>query len=164
MAMLFQEKDIPHEQIKKEENKQESPSKSPRNFDKSLDKAVEEIRKGGSLMLTAIHYGIPEYVLYDKLVSRSLPDVTTLLTRAEEENLVKWILRSNQYNSLVLKNTLMEKVGKLKRVSRITPIFHKSKYGRLWYFHFLSSHPEIYENEGILLKCETFDVSQLSVP
>lgn len=121
---------------------------------KSLDKAVEEIRKGGSLVLTAHHYGIPEHVLYDKLVSRNLPDVTTLLTRADEENLVKWILNANQCNSLVLKNNLLEKVGKLKKVSRITPIFHKSKYGRLWYFHFLSSHPQIYENEGVLLKCE----------
>lgn len=126
-------------------------AKSVRNYQKLLDKAIEEIKKGGSLKSVSVLYNIPEEALYQKLVSRSLPKETELLTSFEENQMVRWILRSNENNSVVTKQNLMERVGKMKKVLRITPIFCRSKFGKMWYDHFLKTHSEIFELEGIIL-------------
>lgn len=126
---------------------------SIRNIDKSLDLAVEDIRKGGSLSAVASYYGFSEDLIYQTIVSRNVTHEMDILTKNEETTLVKWILRSNKKNSLVMKQHLLERVGKMKKVSRITPIFARSKFGRMWYEYFLRSNPEIFEDEGILLPC-----------
>lgn len=96
-------------------------------------------------------YHISEEALYQKLVSTSLPRESELLTNFEENNLVRWILRSNENNIIVTKQNLMEKVGKMKKVLNITPIFCRSKFGKMWYEYFLKTHVEIFELEGIIL-------------
>uniref|UniRef100_A0A1B6MMQ7 C2H2-type domain-containing protein n=1 Tax=Graphocephala atropunctata TaxID=36148 RepID=A0A1B6MMQ7_9HEMI len=138
------------------------PTRSFRNFDKSLEKAVNEIRTGGSLVAVAAHYGIPQDVVYKQLVSSGLHRKMDILTKFEENNLVKWILKSNEKNSLIFKHHLLNKVGKLKKVSKITPIFSKSKYGKMWYEYFLKSHPEIYENDGLLMPSGFSEVDNIS--
>lgn len=123
---------------------------SNRNVDKSLNQAIEEIRKGGSLSAIASYYKLSEDLIYNTLVSRNVTHEMDILTKHEEISLVKWILRSNKKNSLVMKQNLLERVGKMKKVLRITPIFARSKFGRMWYKYFLKSYPEIFEDDGVL--------------
>lgn len=131
---------------------------SIRNVDKSLNQAIEEIRKGGSLSAIASYYKLSEDLIYNTLVSRNVTHEMDILTKHEEISLVRWILKSNKSNSLVLKQHLLERVGKMKKVLRITPIFARSKFGRMWYKYFLKSHPEIVEDDGLLFP---FDETKL---
>lgn len=91
-----------------------------------------------------------EDLIYNTLVSRNVTHVMDILTKHEEISLVRWILKCNKNNSIVLKQHLLERVGKMKKVLRITPIFARSKFGRRWYNYFLKSYPEIVEDDGLL--------------
>lgn len=123
-----------------------------------MDRAIAELKKGKSLVFVSSEFGIPQEVLYNKLVSRTLPHETEILTPAEEINLIKWIVKANKNNTLIFKQKLMERVGKFKKILDITPIFAKSKFGRKWYDYFMKNHTEIYENDGLLLSRVGFKV------
>lgn len=84
------------------------------------------------------------------------PEDLNILSRDEENTLVNWIITSNENNTLVFKHQLMKRVVKLSKVAKITSLFAKSKSGKMWYENFLKQHPEIHENDEILLPSEKF--------
>jgi len=97
-----------------------------------------------------------------KPLSTPEPEDFDILTLDEENSLVDWILTSNKNNSLIFKFQLMRKVGKFNKVAKSNPGFAKSKFGRIWYERFLKKHPEIYENDELLLPSQNeFNLDKL---
>lgn len=123
-------------------------SKKPAYTEETLQKAIQDIQNGMSKKATAKKYNIPRttiiYRLSDDFKKPGFGP-PTILTKDEENLLVKWICVSTQKGFSQRKDDLKVSVkGFIEETNRKTP-FVDNMPGDGWYKAFLRRHPEIVE-------------------
>lgn len=121
--------------------------KYKRYSDVDMQKALEEVSAGCSVTSIARKYNIPRITLLYKVTGKyemgKKSGAPTVLTKNEEDALVKWAISLGKTGFPVSKTQLIESITLImKTVSRKNP-FTDNKPGRKWYSLFLKRHPEL---------------------
>lgn len=117
----------------------------------SLNSALEAIKNGMPIKAASREYKIPKTTLHSKFYGKYPVEckvgAPTILTKEEEDTLVKWIIEVAKVGFPVTKHQLLESVYMLLMKKKHTdPFKNKEKSclpGRHWYEGFLRRHPEI---------------------
>ncbi|XP_067205209.1 uncharacterized protein [Linepithema humile] len=109
--------------------------------------AVEEVKLGKPLRQIAAKYKIPPATLHNKINNVSSINAKkspqTILTAEEEQQLVDWILYSEERGFPVTQEQLLNSVRWLVLDLKKETPFTKDKPGRHWYEAFYRRHPEL---------------------
>lgn len=123
-------------------------SKRPRLLysKEALKQAMVDIKSGMPVKTASKKYAIPRSTLHNKITAKyadKRPGPETILTTAEENALVQWIVDSSKQGLMVGKQQLVNSVALLvKSLNRENP-FSNGRPGRHWYQSFLRRHDEI---------------------
>ncbi|XP_055707130.1 uncharacterized protein LOC129804093 isoform X1 [Phlebotomus papatasi] len=117
---------------------------------RSLENALEAIRNGThSIRGASRTFQVPKTTLTDKLSGKTPERMwiggRTLLTKDEEDVIVKWILESANNGQTVTKDHLLESVEMLCKATKKSTGHNSYRPGRKWYTSFLHRHPRISE-------------------
>ncbi|XP_053406593.1 uncharacterized protein LOC128559316 [Mercenaria mercenaria] len=129
-------------------NRKYSPSK--------MEAAVHMVESGSmSKKKAALTFGVPRAILIDKLSGRyklgSTPGRSTVLTKAEEQNLVDYCKLMTSVGYPLKKDELLHEVKKvLDHDKRPTP-FNNNLHGKDWFYGFKKRHPEISQRTAMTL-------------
>lgn len=113
-----------------------------------LQLALQKCREGLSIRECSKRFGVPKSTLWDKLSSRTPPEMTrkgrSVVTRDVENRLVNWILRMNESGFDVNETQVKEAVKVfLDKSSNMLEKKH-NRPGKAWYKNFLLRHPILY--------------------
>ena len=109
-----------------------------KNYDKlALLKALENIRKGAAIRDTSRKYGIPFTTLRNKFVGvvpiDKKPGPKTYLSKEEEDELVKWIIKMGTIGFPVTKDQLLDSVQKIINETPRPNPFKNNRPGIHWF-------------------------------
>lgn len=117
--------------------------------DEDMTVAVRRVQEGETAYKVSKDLGIPIATLYAKCSGRLAMNAKlggrTILTPAEEDIIVQWMLTLSSKGFPVTKSTLVSNVSALMRALNRPNPFTNGIPGRKWFTGFLRRHPEISE-------------------
>lgn len=131
--------------------------------DVDLERALEAIQKGMSKREASKRFGVPRGTLQFRLrgnITKTRPGPPTVLSNAEEDTLVEWIIESSRKGFPRRKEDLLKSVADFLKKSPRTNTFIDNKPGEGWYKLFLKRHPEIVHRTAEAVTSASANVSE----
>ena len=114
----------------------------------TLQHAIDAVKSQSMSMRTASRvYGIPRSTLFDKLHGNTplVFQSKTVLTSAEEQRLVNWVLHMSQIGYGWTRFEVIDTVKRIVETDKRPNPFNNNKPGREWWHGFVQRHPEMSE-------------------
>lgn len=108
--------------------------------------ALAAVKSGVPINTASKEFNIPRMTLHDKMKKKDIsntPGPTSIISEADENRIVEWILFMSTHGNPVTKEHLLNSVGvSVKKLNISTP-FNNGRPDRHWYESFLRRHPQL---------------------
>lgn len=111
-----------------------------------MEKALEDVKSGMPINKASRLHGVPRSSLHSKVTNKyrsNKPGPNPVLGEAEEEQIVKWVLRMASLGLPVTKDQVIDSVALMLKNSKKETPFINGRPGRHWCEGFLRRHPEL---------------------
>ncbi|XP_014211331.1 uncharacterized protein LOC106641424 [Copidosoma floridanum] len=133
--------------VSKEKKKKKLEKKSRMQYSKEkMVLAVEEVKRGSSIIASARKFAVPESTLRAKLQNKyndKKPGPSSFLSQEQEKEIVDWLFCCSKAGFPITKSQLLQSVQAFCVNLKIKNPFTDNKPGRSWYGSFVKRHPEI---------------------